>query len=294
MTGPRQTLELVTLAEGPIEVELLPSIGARLHRLRAFGHDLLDTPGDPADHLRDPFRRGGYVMAPWCNRIAAGPTEVLGQLVDLPSNFPDGTAIHGQVFDAVWERVEEGLFRIRHGGDGWPWPYEARLRVTIEDASVVIEQALTNLGDGPMPAGIGLHPWLRRPVEVRINARVGIRTNLDPEARIESVSGPWDLRAMRSMSDDLDAAWSNPSEPAVELRWAELGVTASLHAESEAGVWIVAASPDGLDGIAVEPQTHAPYGLHRLLRGQPGGLHPLAAGATLRLSISLAFARGSV
>lgn len=291
MTGAREAPEVVTLADGPIEVELLPSIGARLHRLRAFGHDLLGAPDDPADHLRDPFRWGAYVMAPWCNRIAPGPTEVLGQLVDLPPNFRDGSAIHGQVFAAAWERVDDELFRILHGGDGWPWPYEASLRVTIADAALVIEQALTNLGDGPMPAGLGLHPWLRRPVDVRINAPHGIRSNLDPEAEIERVSGPWDLRAMRSMADDLDAAWSNPGEPAVELRWAEFGVTAALRAESDAGVWIVAASPGGLDAVAVEPQTHAPYGLQRLLRGEPGGLHPLAAGATLRLSITLAFGR---
>ena len=99
---------------------------------------------------------------------------------------------------------------------------------------------------------------------------------------------------MRPMPDDLDAAWSNPREPAVELRWADLGLTASLCAESEAGVWIVAASRGGLEAIAVEPQTHAPYGLHRLLRGEPGALQTLAPASTLCLSISLAFARESV
>jgi galactose mutarotase-like enzyme len=29
---------------------------------------------------------------------------------------------------------------------------------------------LTNLADGPMPGGIGLHPWFRRPVEIALAA----------------------------------------------------------------------------------------------------------------------------
>jgi aldose 1-epimerase len=284
-------VEVVTLADGPIEVELLPSIGARLHRLRAFGHDLLHSPDDPADHRREPLRWGGYVMAPWCNRIATGPTSVLGQVVDLPSNFTDGTAIHGQVCAAPWHQRADGTFWVQGGGDGWPWPYETTLRVTIDGSVLAIDQSLTNLGDGPMPAGIGLHPWFRRPIEVRINAQYGLRSNIDPEAVVEPVSGPWDLSAMRSMPDDLDAAWSDPGDPAVELRWPDLGVIASVRAASDAGVWVVAASPGEVDAVAVEPQTHAPFGLRRLLRGEPGGLHQLAPGATLGLSVSLAFRR---
>jgi galactose mutarotase-like enzyme len=35
------------LQEGPIEVVVVPEAGARLHRLRAFGEDLLRTPDDP-------------------------------------------------------------------------------------------------------------------------------------------------------------------------------------------------------------------------------------------------------
>ena len=64
------------LGDGPLEAVLLPEAGARLHRLRAFGHDLLRTPSDADDHLREPFFWGGYVMAPWCNRLAAGTTSL--------------------------------------------------------------------------------------------------------------------------------------------------------------------------------------------------------------------------
>ncbi|MBI2775705.1 MAG: hypothetical protein HYX57_00355 [Chloroflexi bacterium] len=286
-------LATVTFAHGPIELELLPEIGARLHRLRAFGHDLLRTPDDPSAHLRDPFRWGAYVMAPWCNRIAATPMTVDGRLVALAPNFEDGTAIHGQVHSAPWTPGPDGSFSVHGGGDAWPWPYECRLRVAIVDAVVTLELSVTNLAQTPMPAGIGLHPWFRRPLDVRIDAAQVLPSNSDPAATIEPVSRSLDLRVMRPMPDDLDAAWLGLGDPPVELRWPTLGVVAAMRARSDAGLCLVAASPSGLDAVAIEPQTHAPHGLRRFLNGEPGGLVPLARHATMRLTMRLAFRRTS-
>ena len=83
-------MDEVVIADGPLEVVVLPEAGARLHRLRAFGHDVLRTPDDPATHLGDPFFWGAYVMAPWCNRIEARPTAVGSRQVDLASTSPTG------------------------------------------------------------------------------------------------------------------------------------------------------------------------------------------------------------
>jgi aldose 1-epimerase len=282
---------VLTVADGPISVELLPGLGARLHRLRAFGHDLLRTPDDPATHRSDPFMWGGYVMAPWCNRIAATPMRIEGQVVGLASNFADGSAIHGQVYAMPWQARPDGTLWVRGGGDGWPWPYRATLRVTIADAVLGIEQSLTNLAATPMPAGLGLHPWFRRPLEVRINAGGVLPSNTDPTATVVPVSASLDLRAMRALPDDVDAAWLDPGDPAVELLWPALGVTASLRVRSDAGRCIVVASPGDVEAVAIEPQTHLPQGLRRMLAGEYGGMTLLAPGATLRLASTLAFAR---
>ena len=163
--------DLLAVADGPIRVEVLPAVGARLHRLQAFGHDLLRTPDDQAEHTRDPFRWGAYVMAPWCNRIAAVPTDVDGNTVSVPSNFPDGTAIHGQVYDAPWDVASDDALSIGGGGSGWPWPYRCGLKVTIANTVLTIDQSLTNLADSPMPAGLGLHPWFRRPLDLAIRPK---------------------------------------------------------------------------------------------------------------------------
>lgn len=281
--------DLLTIAEGGIRVELLPAVGGRLHRLQAFGHDLLRTPDDPGEHARDPFRWGAYVMAPWCNRIAALPTEVGGETVSVSSNFPDGTAIHGQVYEAPWDVEPDGSLSITGGGDGWPWRYRCGLRVTIANAVLSIDQSITNLADSPMPAGLGLHPWFRRPLHLRIQADAVLHSNLDPEASIETVAGPWDLRTMRRVPDDLDATWLAPQDPDVQLHWPEAGVAATMRVRSTAGVCIVVASPSSLDAIAIEPQTHAPHGLRRFLTGAPGALQAVRPGGTMRLTTELTF-----
>jgi galactose mutarotase-like enzyme len=61
----------------------------------------------------------------------ARPIDVAGRELDLPANFRDGTAIHGQVARRAWQQVDDGRFRIRAGGDGWPWPYEVEQRFAV-------------------------------------------------------------------------------------------------------------------------------------------------------------------
>jgi aldose 1-epimerase len=281
-------LDVVSVENGQIAVQLLPGVGGRLHRLRAFGHDLLRTPADPAIHLSDPFMWGAYLMAPWCNRIAATATDVGGQRVNVPANFPDGSAIHGLVGSVPWHLDGIGRLSVHGGGTGWPWPFECALQVAVRDAGIGIDLQLTNRADTPMPAGLGLHPWFRRPLEVRIQATELLASNLDRDARFEPIGGDLDLRTRRPMPQGVDATWGGIGDPAVELHWPELGVTGTMRARSTGGLFVVAASPLEIEAVAIEAETNAPHGLDRYLRGELGALSGLAPGATMRLAIELA------
>jgi aldose 1-epimerase len=281
------------VASDEVEVVVLPEVGARLHRVRAFGHDLLHAPADPADHRRDPFSGGGFVMAPWCNRIDAGPVEVGGRRIDLASNFPDGTVIHGQVYDRPWTLGADNVLRVQGGGagsGGWPWDYEVTLRVTVDGTAIHVDQGLTNLSDpadetGTMPAGLGIHPWFVRPVEVAVPAKSVFTDNTATSPRPEPVTGPYDLRTLGEMPTGLDATWTDLDQPVVQMRWPAAGVGATLRIAP--GAYVVAANPPDREVLALEPQTHAPQGLRRLLHDEPGALTLLAPGATLALRTTL-------
>ena len=271
-----------------VEVVLLPERGARLHRLTAFGHDLLRTPESMAAYDHEPFFWGGFVMAPWCNRIEAQPARVAGRTLDLTSNFADGTAIHGQVHALPWEVTPDGVMRVRAGGDGWPWRYEATIRVTVEGPLLRMEHTLRNLEDEPMPAGIGIHPWFRQPLEVTIPADRVFASNHSSRPDPQPVSGSLDLRQLQPMPADLDATWVRRGHDPVELRWPDVGVIASLQAGPDAR-FLCAASPSTVGYVAIEPQTHAPNGLRRLLNGEPGGLALLDPAASLSLDVEMTF-----
>ena len=277
------------VAAGAVEAVLLPDLGARLHRLRVDGHDLLRAPDDPAVHALDPFAWGGYVMAPWCNRIDPAPVEVGGRRVALDSNYDDGTAIHGQVSASPWQVLDDGGLRVQGGGNGWPWRYEVDLDIAVSGDVLRLDLALANRSEDPMPAGLGLHPWFLRPLLVAIRATAVYDSNTASRPQPDLVHGPFDLRRPGAIPANLDATWTDLADPPVVLAWPAVGVEATLRVRA-ATPHVVAASPEGRDAIAIEPQTHAPHGLRRLLNHEPGGLTWLDPGDSLDLGIDLTFA----
>ncbi|HEX2754432.1 MAG TPA: hypothetical protein VHM48_03155 [Candidatus Limnocylindrales bacterium] len=280
--------DIVRLADRAIEIEVLPAAGARLHRLRVFGHDLLRTPDDLQRHVDDPYFWGSYPMAPWCNRVPSGPALAAGRAIDLPASFPDGTAIHGQVARRPWQVAGHGRFQIDGGGDGWPWSYGVEQEIRIGDGVLLLRLRLTNRSDEPMPGGIGFHPWFRRPIRVAIAAATVHPVNVATEALPVPVSGRYDRRRLEPMPDGLDSAWADLSDPPVVLDWPDAGVRATMSIDAP-NRFIVAASPIAIDAVAVEPETQAPDGLRRLARGEPGGLVLLPPGGSLELVVRLAF-----
>ena len=288
MTGAHE----IVLRSGTLEVAFLPGCGARIHRLRAFGHDLLRTPDHPAAHRDDPFFWGAYPMAPWCNRAPSGPITLAGRTLNLAPNFPDGTAIHGLVASAPWTVSEDGTFEVLHSADdAWPWTFGARLAPGLQGDELALDLALTNLDDGPMPAGLGMHPWFRRPLELRVPAAAAYPSNVASPADPEPVAGAMDLRALAPPAIGLDGTWTALTEPTVDLAWPALGVGARLEIRSVPGHALVAmAVPEAIDAVAVEPQTHGPDPLRRLANGEPDAPALLEPGTELRLRLRLRFA----
>lgn len=301
MTRLAASTEPVVVAGDAVEVVVLPGMGARLHRLRVFGHELLRTPNDFAQHVRDPFFWGAYVMAPWCNRLDAGRVGAEGRVVDLQPNFRDGTAIHGQVYLRSWDYDGSGplhTFSVRGGGDGWPWEYAVAMRIAAAGHELRIEQEITNVSTGPMPAGLGLHPWFRKPVKVRVAGDLVFDQNEDSPPVPRPVDGGLDLRRLDEMAPDLDATWARLGDLPIELYWPDTGVEATIRFDAR-GRYVTAASPSDIDAVAVEPQTHAPQGLRRLFNDEPGALDLLQpadddGGGSLSLTIQMTFNQRTV
>jgi aldose 1-epimerase len=287
MTGPTE----VVLRSETLEASFLPELGARIHRLRAFGHDLLRTPDDPAAHRADPFFWGAYPMAPWCNRAPAGRAIVAGRRVELQPNFPDGTAIHGLVAAVPWDQRDDGSFELVHRAAGaWAWTFAVRLAPVVRGDELLLDCTLRNLDDAAMPAGLGLHPWFRRPLELRVPAAAVYPSNVESSAEPQAVAGATDLRSLAPPAIGLDGTWTAFDEPGVDLAWPAIGVRARMEVRSSAGGALLAvATPEAVNADAVEPLTHGPDPLRRLAAGEPDAPALLAPGSELLLELRLQF-----
>jgi len=284
MTG----LHEIVLRSEEMEVVILPDVGGRIHRIRAFGEDILRTPDDPGLHVSEPFLWGAYVMSPWCNRAASGATVLAGREIALAANFPDGTAIHGLVSSARWLERSRGELACAGGGDGWPWVFEVSQTASLTGATLTLEYRVWNLDDVPMPSGIGLHPWFRRPVAVRLPAEAVYWTNLDSAPYPTQVTGARDLRSLAPPADGLDDTWTQLTEPQIAFVWPESGIQATLELETDASdVLVAVASPPAIGAIAVEPQTHGPNPFRRLAVGEPDPPAMLPPGGSIRLVLRL-------
>jgi aldose 1-epimerase len=211
--------------------------------------------------------------------------------VALPANFPDGTAIHGLVYLAEWERTAESTFAILHEGDGWPWPYEASVAFELAASALTVALRLTNRGETSMPGGIGLHPWFRAPVQVGVSARQVLPRNDDPGAEPSAVTDALRLRQDRPLRPNLDATWIDVEPRDVRLRWPSEGIDGLLRLQTTAGVHVAVASPSPPVAVAVEPVTDLPWALDREADGRSGDTPLLAAGGTLELAVTLELGR---
>jgi aldose 1-epimerase len=226
-------------------------------------------------------------MLPWCGRVEAGPTTIAGRSVELPSNQPDGYAIHGQAYASPWEVLDVARLAFRGGGDAWPWTYDAEIAFDVGPSTLRVDLSLTNTDDGTMPAGIGLHPWFREPVLVRVPAELVYDDNRRSSPQPTPVAGSTDLRTPRQLEPGIDTTWTGLTAWQVDLAWPDRPLRARMAIETAGNLVIVGARPPELDAIALEPQTHAPQGLRRLIHGEPDAMTLLPPGATMRLSVNL-------
>ncbi|WP_158241501.1 aldose 1-epimerase [Novosphingobium sp. TH158] len=111
-----------------------------------------------------------FPLVPFSNRIAQGRFTFEGKEITIAPNFP-GTGnqphpMHGFGWLANWTVAQSAPDRavLAHEYDGgeWPGPYHAEQVFTLLPQGLEVELAVTALGNDPMPAGLGFHPYFPR------------------------------------------------------------------------------------------------------------------------------------
>jgi len=250
--------------------------------------DILRPFAGPADGPVGPGDTASFPLVPYSNRIREGRFAFGGRDYCLPLNFGDHPhSIHGVGWRSRWSlagHTETSIvLDLDHDGEGWPFPFRATQTFTLDGADLLQELAITNTSGGPMPAGLGFHPYLPRHRGARLTADVASVWLIDgtclPTDRVPCPER-WDL----GEGADVDALeCDNVFEPwdgRARMAWPEDGMAVDLTASADLDRLVVYAPPGG-DFFCVEPVSHMTdavnHAAHGLDRDQ-AGLRVLEAG----------------
>jgi aldose 1-epimerase len=252
----------IEIQHGEQRAGIDPSVGGSLAYWRhdGFGHDLV-RPAAPG--ATDPLQFGCFPLVPYSNRIRDGRFQFAGKDIQLPLNFGDHPhSIHGHGWQNAWELVSQGsdhaTLQYRHEAGQWPYSYIAEQSFRLNDEGLSIGLRLVNLGDGPMPCGLGLHPYFPATPQTRIQAQVDGVWLTDSEVMPtawEPIPTRWDLPkgcAVAGMAcDNLFTGWDGTAR----ISWPERGLGLTMRGGGNLDFLVVYA-PSGEDFFCAEPVSH--------------------------------------
>lgn len=275
-------------------LELVPAVGGSLGSCRYRGADILCPERKSADG-QDPRNLSAFPMVPFIGRITGGCFGFDGRHVQLAANMPpEPHAIHGRGWQSTWQigTTDEASVHLHHHHDGqtdWPWAYKAIQTFSVDGDTLSWSMSLTNQANGPMPAGLGWHPYFPRKGAI-ITADVTRVWQAPEPGMIANSPRPLtpatDLSKARPVCGlALDHCFS-AGTGGVKLAWPDKGLALQLRSSSNLGHLTVYV-PDGEPYFCVEPVSHAPDAINSTLAPELTGFKTLAQGETMTATIQL-------
>lgn len=276
---------MIQLCNDRLSVCLLPSVGGGIARFDWLGgtgevplmRPCLDAP-ERSPGVYEPNRLACYPLLPWSNRIAHGGFFVGERRVALPLNRDDDAyPIHGSGWQRRWtvrehEADAAHLELIEMAADGYS--YRASLHYRLDGDALKVDLDVINTGDGPLPFGLGLHPFFPLHGGARLlAAATGVWLN-DGQGPLPTqhtdVPPAWDFAASGDLPDGLNHAFTGWTGHAT-IEWP--GRALRLHVEADVDAYVLY-TPANEDFFCFEPVDHPINAVHL-----PGG--PVANGMTL-------------
>ena len=137
-------------------------VGATLRRYAVDDAPVID--GFGADEWSHSGR--GQVLAPWPNRLADGRYEFNGVRAQAALDEPERrNAIHGLVRWLPWtlqtRHQNQLLLRLQlHPSPGYPFSLLLELEYHVGRDGLTVTTTAQSLDEGPVPFGLGFHPYL--------------------------------------------------------------------------------------------------------------------------------------
>jgi aldose 1-epimerase len=215
-----------------------------------------------------------FPLVPYSGRIRESRFSFGGHTVELPLNFGDHPHnIHGHGWQRPWDVASKDSAAVtleyRHAADSWPWAYDARQVIKLDNGGLALEMTVTNRSASLMPVGLGFHPYFPRVGEARLTAKVAAVWQMDeevmPVAR-EPLPARMNLdQGMALFGTDMDNCFDGWDRVA-RIEWPKTGVALDLTASAPFS-YLVIYAPAGQDFFCVEPVSNMTDAFNRAAQG---------------------------
>lgn len=282
---------ILTLEDGLTRLTVAPDIGGSIVNwsVLASGQPLLRPNDDEALAAGTPRRLACYPLAPWSNRIGNGGFDTPQGWLALEPNSPnDALPIHGSAWQQPWDVVEHSAEHIVLQLDSRiPFAYRAQLRYGLSDGQLSIELSTTHLDSRPAWHGLGLHPYLPRTPNTRLQAHAAQAWLCDDAGlptQLVDLPAEWDFNALRDLpATRLDNGFIEWDGRCI-ISQPDLGY--ELHGQATGSEYFLVFCPPDLPFFCFEPISH-PVNAHHL-PGKPG-LRLLRRGESVEMGFSLQY-----
>lgn len=270
-----------------------PELGGGLAAWRVRERDLLRAAPRTSG---DPFELACFPLVPFSNRIAAGRFDWRGRSVRLAPNWPPHPhPLHGFGWRAAWRVIDLGLSHVvlehRHASPEWPWTYRCRQRIALEGEALFLGLRLENLGDEPMPAGLGQHPYFPRPAGTTFRADVREMWRTDAEGIPDGSRTRAEAARIRRATNVDDCVLDNVFggwDGRAWITWPD-GAGLEVGADPAVARFLTIYAPPERDFFCLEPVSHVTDAVNRAEGPDVTGIVVLQPGAALELDVVLRY-----
>ena len=266
---------LIKLKNDKMVCELAPEMGGAIYSFSALTENGLQplmrpTFGEDAYKIVD---FSSWPLVPFSNRIKHGKFSFNGEKYRVPITWlgPPGHASHGHGWERPWEITSQSATHCDLAFSFadkviWPFPYSAQQQFKLDDKGLHLRLSLTNTGDKPMPAGVGIHPYFPRTDGTTLQAKVEHLWEIDeetiPSHRI-AVPPHYDFEKAKSVDNTrLDHCFDGYGGT-MEITWPnqpyKLRTTSSQNLKH-----FVVYTPEGENFFCAEPISHMPDAINRM------------------------------
>ena len=158
-------------------VSIMPEYGGLISEFsistNGVPFNILDTYKD-IKHLREDLSLSyrGAKLSPFVCRVSNARYDYGGETYQFSRKFPDGSAIHGLLFDKPFEVSEQFVneknacitlvYNYRGEDPGYPFQYRCEITYTLQASGVLeLNTRITNNSGQYIPIADGWHPYFR-------------------------------------------------------------------------------------------------------------------------------------